>query len=57
MENLIIPRCAGTGAPCDGELCDECDYLICCTRDVEPCGELCGKCREENGGCLLDINR
>ena len=55
MDNLTKPNCLGTGVSCDGECCDECDYLICCTKNVdELSGNICGECFEQNGGCPID---
>ncbi|MCL2298537.1 MAG: hypothetical protein FWC27_00115 [Firmicutes bacterium] len=51
-----IPDCIQSGVACDGECCDECDYLICCAKDGdELCGRLCGKCLAENGACPFNI--
>jgi len=51
--------CPGNGVYTDahgnpiGLLCDECDYLICCTN----CGDMCDKCFAENGACPEDFLR
>jgi len=46
-----IPDCIKSGISCDGECCDECDYLICCTNYKG----LCDQCLAENGACLFNI--
>ena len=50
MEITLIPGNNGDHCPGNGECCDECDYLICCTNDHG----LCDKCLEENGTCRIE---
>ena len=47
METGLVPGNAGRDCPTCGELCDECDYLVCCTNF----GGLCDKCFAENPAC------
>ena len=47
----LIPGGNGERCPGNPELCDECDYLICCTDY----NRLCGKCFETNGFCPMKI--
>ena len=49
MEIVLIPGSEGRDCPGNPELCDECDYLICCTN----ADGLCGKCFAENGACEI----
>lgn len=50
MDANLIPGDDGKHCPGNPELCDECDYLICCTNAYD----LCTRCRAEHGGCALD---
>jgi len=50
-ERLLFPGNQGQHCLGNPELCDECDYLICCfDRD------LCRKCFAENGFCEIEEN-
>jgi len=47
MDFFLIPGDEGQNCPGNPELCDECDYLMCCTNY----DGLCEKCLEESGTC------
>ena len=53
---LLLPGKEGLNCPGNYELCDECDYLICCTKDDdELSGNICGECFAEHGACPLNL--
>jgi len=53
---LLVPGNEGLYCPGNWELCDECDYLICCTKDDDRLsGNICGECFEQNGECPLNL--
>jgi len=56
MDILLVPGNEGQDCPGNPELCDECDFLICCTNY----NGLCDQCFIENGVCpknYLDFPR
>ena len=46
-DTSLMPGNDGQDCPGNPELCDECDYLICCTNY----NGMCDRCLEENGRC------
>jgi len=65
MDPALTPGNAGRDCLGNGEhygpdgkritsCCDECDYLICCTKDDdELSGKICDECFAENGKCEI----
>ena len=45
----LVPGNEGRDCPGNWELCDECDYLMCCFES-----DRCDRCFEENGECEIN---